>query len=161
MENDDTEYPVRYIPASKVLQAKVPFLDVSPNIALKKANNVLEEMAKDYVNWVQEDIKRLESTYQDLCEDPKSKDAITALYRVSYAMKGQGGTFGYDLVTFILNNLCRYLEEREEFNEGQLELIELHIESVRMVITHELTGKGGEMGKQVIMGLKQMINKKG
>lgn len=151
----------RYIPASKVLEAKTPMTDKSLNSALDKADKVLADMHDDYVNWVQDDIEHLDAAFKNLVANPRSKQAIDEVYKISYNMKGQGGTFGYQLVTFVMNNLCRYLEERETLSVSQLEAVELHIASVKQIVNHKLTEKGGEMGKQVILGLQKMVARKG
>lgn len=160
-DTDASPSEARYFPASKVLEVKAPIIDKSPNVILEKADRVLADMHDDYIGWVTEDIKRLDTAFENLAANPGSKKAINGVYRIAYAMKGQGGTFGYQLVTFVMNNLCRYLEDREKLTASQLEAVELHIASVKQIVNHKLTEKGGEMGKQVILGLQKMIARKG
>ena len=75
-------------------------------------------------------------------------------------MMGQGGTFGYPLVTFVLHNLCKFLDASSQMNNQDLRVAALHISTVKQIVTHRLSGKGGEMGNEVIGGLLNVINKR-
>ncbi|MBT4889614.1 MAG: phosphorelay protein, partial [Rhodospirillales bacterium] len=76
-------------------------------------------------------------------------------------MKGQGGTFGYKLMTTVLDYLCTYLERQEVMSNDGLDVIQLHIEAAKTIINNRLTEDGGETGDQILLGLQKMINKKG
>ena len=117
-----------------------------------KAMAVLDDLAKEYVVWVQQDLKNLEDTYaQSVASSGDSRYKIIreSLFRVAHDMKGQGATFGYDLVTDIGNHLCRYIEKQEKFDEPQMKAVEAHVKALRQIIDHKLTGDGGKEGQDL------------
>jgi len=154
------DFEVEYIPASDDLKIKAPLIDKNLNDALEKASQALSEMASDYIVWAQDDYNRLSQTASELATDPDSKTSIDAVHRIAHDMKGQGGTFGYPLITLVLNNLCLYLDARQKVDADDLKIINLHIEFVNVIISNRLKEKGGEMGEQVIEGMRKIVMKK-
>ena len=117
-----------------------------------KAMAVLDDLAKDYVVWVQQDLKNLEDVYSQACNasgDDRDKIVRQTLFRIAHDMKGQGATFGYDLITDIGNHLCRYIERQEKFEAPEMDAIKVHVESLRQIIDQKLIADGGQVGQEL------------
>ena len=117
-----------------------------------KAMAVLDDLAKEYVVWVQQDLKNLEDTYSQACSasgDVRDEIIRENLFRIAHDMKGQGATFGYELVTDIGNHLCRYIERQDTFDEPQMEAVEIHIKALRQIIDKKLIADGGKEGQDL------------
>ena len=90
----------------------------------EKAMEVLNNLAKDYEVWVQSDLQNLKNAYIKAQQTQKEKRfdvMMNEVFKIAHDMKGQGATFGYDLVTNIGNHLCRYIEKQPCFDEEQME----------------------------------------
>lgn len=122
--------------------------------ALAKAEEVIANLADDYLDWVREDFVRLEAAY-DVLVSGNGDDAanLEALFQIAHDMKGQGGSFGYDLMTAIGDHMCRLLEKVDKAGPLEIQMVRLHIDAMRVVITKELKGDGGAEGRQLMMGL--------
>lgn len=122
--------------------------------ALARAEEVIANLADDYLDWVREDFVRLEAAY-DVLVSGNGDDAanLEALFQIAHDMKGQGGSFGYDLMTAIGDHMCRLLEKVDKAGPIEIQMIRLHIDAMRVVITKELKGDGGAEGRQLMMGL--------
>ena len=117
-----------------------------------KAMAVLDDLAKEYVVWVQQDLKNLENAYSQACAasgDVRDKIIRETLFRVAHDMKGQGATFGYDLVTEIGNHLCRYIERQANFDAPQMDAVEIHVKALRQIIDKKLIADGGKEGQEL------------
>ena len=115
----------------------------------EKAMAVLDDLSKDYLVWVQTDLKNLENAFfQALQVDGEQRVSLIRdkLFRTAHDMKGQGATFGYDLVTDIGNHLCRYIERFDNFDEKQMDEIKIHIDALRQVLDERLIHDGGNTG---------------
>lgn len=115
-----------------------------------KAMAVLEDLAKDYVVWVQKDLENLENTYAQACGvsgNDRDKIIRENLFRIAHDMKGQGATFGYDLITDIGNHLCRYIERQEKFEKIEMDVIKIHVDALRQIIDQKLIADGGQIGQ--------------
>ena len=115
----------------------------------EKAMAVLNDLAKDYLIWVQDDLKSLSDVYATALKlnGQERFELITQdLFRIVHDMKGQGATFGYDLITDIGNHLCRYIERFDSFEQEQMRAIEIHINALREIIEKQMTGDAGKAG---------------
>ena len=128
--------------------------------ALAKAEAVIANLADDYMEWVREDFERLEKAYDQLKSgDGDAKANLNAVFQIAHDMKGQGGSFGYDLMTAIGDHLCRLIEKFDKVSQRELDMIRVHIDAMRVVITKELKGDGGDEGRQLLLGLTLMGEK--
>ena len=121
---------------------------------MAKAEEVIANLADDYLDWVREDLVRLEAAYEQLKNAEGDAAAeLENVFQIAHDMKGQGGSFGYDLMTAIGDQLCRLVEKMDKAGPRELKMIRVHIDAMRVIITKELKGDGGNEGRQLLMGL--------
>jgi hypothetical protein len=112
------------------------------------------------LEWATEDMVKLQAALGELIAvEGDQKEQIAKVFQISHDMKGQGGSFGYDLITTIGNGLCRYLEDREEVGPAEIEAIKIHVGSMYLVLTQGIKGEGGDAGVQLLNGLEPVIAK--
>lgn len=127
---------------------------------LERAEKVIASMADSYLEWVQEDLTRLDNCYKAMQEaEPPRKKAADGLFQVAHDIKGQGGCFGYDLMTVIGNELCRLLERQDSFGSAEMQAIKVHIDAMKLVIQNSMTGDGGPNGQALVAGIRQVGDK--
>lgn len=127
---------------------------------LERAEKVIASMADSYLEWVQEDLTRLDNCYKAMQEaEPPRKKAADGLFQVAHDIKGQGGSFGYDLMTVIGNELCRLLERQDSFGSAEMQAIKVHIDAMKLVIQNSMTGDGGPNGQALVAGIRQVGDK--
>lgn len=127
--------------------------------ALKRAEEVIAGMTDTYLEWVAEDLKKIDAAYQKLKAKPEGKDELDGVFQVSHDIKGQGGSFGYDLMTAIGNELCRLIERIDKVGPDELEAIRIHIDSMKLVMGNDMKGQGGKAGEQMLAGLQKVCDK--
>ena len=70
-------------------------------------------MTDSYLEWVVEDLKKIEQAISALeSASGDKKEEMNGVFQVSRDIKGQGGSFGYDLMTAIGNELCRFIKKK-------------------------------------------------
>jgi len=130
--------------------------------ALERAEEVIASMTDSYLSWVTEDLRKMDTAYANLVAAKGDlQSEIDAIYQVSHDIKGQGGSFGYDLMTAIGNELCRFLErvDTAKFGNEERQAIKLHIDSLKLVIADDMKGEGGKAGEKMLAGLQQVCDK--
>ncbi len=161
-DNDSSE--VEIIPSPINLRDKVKEIDEEVNLALlQRAEKAIKAMSNDYVDWVQEDMKKLQAAFDKAKKakgDSELKSAFGEVFEVAHDMKGQGGSFDYNLITIIGDSLCRFIEKKKEYKQADIEVLEVHVNSIRLVITNGMKGDGGEVGKRILQGLNAVVSKK-
>jgi len=150
------------IEAPNPLKMKVSYgPDGVDTAMLEKAEALIANLQGDFVVWVQDDLKKLQQHYDAAAALPVAErnQAMQEVFGVLHDMKGQGGSFGYPLVTSIANTLCRFMETRTAFGPHEMEAILLHINALRLVVADRLSGDGGTKGDKLLKGLDLVIQK--
>ncbi|MEQ8664585.1 MAG: Hpt domain-containing protein [Rhodospirillales bacterium] len=126
---------------------------------IARAEKVISDMKGSYIEWVAEDFKKVEAAYKDLVAGSGDRQQnLDKIFAVAHDIKGQGGSFGYDLVTQIGNHLCRLIERFGDNNPDEVEneAIKIHVDAMKLVIAQDLSGDGGDAGKAIISGIQKM-----
>jgi hypothetical protein len=124
--------------------------------SLQRAEEAVAELAADYSNWALGDVKRAEEAFALVKSEPEKRAAhLETLYRATHDMKGQGGSFGYPLITKIGQSLCRYLHSGE-IGEPHFPVIQAHIGALRLILEKSIKGDGGTMGDKLVAKLESL-----
>ena len=121
---------------------------------LERAEAVIADMTDNYMEWVAKDLAKIHRALEDLKGEKKDhKDALARIFQLSHDMKGQGGSFGYTLMTILGGTLCNFVENLEDAGPAEVEVIQLHINAMDLVIAKQMKGDGGKEGEQLLKGL--------
>lgn len=132
-------------------------LDDLPD-AVREAEAAVAALAANYSEWVKEDLGQArEALARAQDSAPDNGAAVAAIFGVCHNIKGQGGSFGYDLVTSIGESLCDYIREGEAASEKKLKVIEAHIAAIEFVVENKISGDGGDAGKDLVAKLARFV----
>ena len=121
---------------------------------LERAEAVIADMTDNYVEWAAKDLAKIYQALDNLKAEKKDrKDALALIFQLSHDMKGQGGSFGYTLMTILGGTLCNFVEKLEDAGSVEIEVIQLHINAMALVIAKQMKGDGGKEGVQLLKGL--------
>jgi len=127
---------------------------------LQRAEAAIQKMAADYLEWVEGDLAKLEKGLAGLSVGaPDAGQRLDDVYRTAHDIKGQGGSFGYHLMTEVGALMCRYIEKLDGLTAEDVELLNLCSRSMRAVIAGRLSGDGGQAGRMVLDGLGKVAKK--
>ncbi len=134
---------------------------VNPQV-LERDEKIIEGLTASYLDSVKKDLANLQAAFDRLESGTGVRqEALGEVFHISHDIKGQGGTFHYNLITLIGNQLCRFVEKLDNDKIGSLELeaINVHIASMKVIIDQKITGDGDEVGEQLLSGLEKVITK--
>tara|TARA_B100000214_G_C23655744_1_gene485075 strand:- start:36 stop:551 length:516 start_codon:yes stop_codon:yes gene_type:complete len=141
-------------------KAKIGGPNAVDNKVLERAEAAIEEMSEDYLVWVQKDLADINSAFESLLSEKGSeKENLERIFLVAHDMKGQGGTFGFDLITTIADQLCRLVDNKEFPNKNGFDAVRVHIDAMRVVLNKRIKGNGGREGEKVLNGLNRVMHK--
>ncbi|MCW8836869.1 MAG: Hpt domain-containing protein [Rhodospirillales bacterium] len=160
-EDDNTFEKPSVITPPNPLKAKVgpPMPGGVDMAALERAEKLIAGMSDSYLEWAQEDLKKLQAAYDDLVKHGSKKEQIKQVFEIAHDIKGQGGSFGYDLMTIVGNQLCRFTEKKEELGPKELQVVKVHIDTLRVIIGERMKGDGGKAGQNLLKGLDMVVEK--
>ncbi|NQW02251.1 MAG: Hpt domain-containing protein [Rhodospirillales bacterium] len=132
----------------------------SPEQAIMLALNAAEELTDEYQGWAVDDLRDLWQKFEKLSSDRAvTKAEITEMFDIAHEIRGQGGSFGFDLISAIADSLCKFIEGRRQFNAGVLDVIKVHILAMRAVFHQQLKGDQGALSEQLTELLQALRNK--
>jgi chemotaxis protein histidine kinase CheA len=125
---------------------------------IQAAETAITEMAGEYEQWLSEDLQRL----RERCETLRTVEAgaraehLSAAARQVHDIKGQGTSFGYQLITKIAASLHRYLYGTPA-DQLRNPVIFAHVQALEAVATMKVRGDGGEVGRLIVDTLAKAI----
>lgn len=131
-----------------------------PNNLLQEAETQLQRSSLDFTEWALQYVSQL----QDLCTETLMQPGKRTIYfekihMLAHELRGQGGTFGYPLVSVIGKMLYECTGERCPENDSAVEIVKSHVDIMRAVLRDKIAGDGGEVGRQLLEALKQAVEK--
>ena len=126
---------------------------------LANAEAAVDDMQRHYADWADEDLTMLEKTLIDIREADDQIPHIKTLFRHALDMKGQGGSFGYDMVTQVAGSLADFITGRSELKGIDFDVVAAHVQTMRAVFAEDVKGDGGKTGKALMGGLHAIVAK--
>lgn len=165
-QSDKTQVRVRIYRLDNHLREKVAGfgtgsekLQISTE-ALEKAQAALGKMAEDYPDWAAKHLDELIMLAARAVDTPEKRtDVFQEINLMAHDMKGQGGTFGYPLVTMFADSLHKFTRENSGTTDNHVEIVRAHVDAMRAVIKGRIRGSGGEIGKELVDNLHKAIAK--
>lgn len=138
------------------LAAKVKLGDGIDAEMLARAEAAVAEMAAGYPDWATQDLMQMREAAAALRAVPSAEQGY-ALYVLAHDMKGQGGSFGYPLISIIAGTLCRLLHRRTVFEPRHLAAIEAHLDAAGAVLAQRMAGDQVEAGAVLTAELQTLV----
>jgi chemotaxis protein histidine kinase CheA len=127
---------------------------------LARAQAAVADLAKDYAPNTIADIDGCAALLKTAREVPAQRAAaVKDLYNIAHNIKGQGGSFGYPLVTRIGHSLCTLVRQERDFADADLNVMQAHLDALRLILAKEIKGEGGEVGAKLAARLENMVVK--
>jgi chemotaxis protein histidine kinase CheA len=149
---------VEIIPVKNTLAEKVTTC-APKNVDFSAVDEVLGNLTADFCLRLPQEILAIENALTALEISPDNKAFLSVLFRHVHDLKGQAGTFDFNLITVIGNDLCRFLEQPYAMTPRRLKVARYHVEAMKLVADRGLTGDGDEQGRRMIDTLHTMTHK--
>jgi hypothetical protein len=121
-------------------------------------NLISSELLDSYLTYTNECLSKLDTLLNSLqSQENEGSQVRKDIYAICHDIKGMGGSFNYPLMTAAGSSICHYLRTLNDQNPTQTNLIEAHIKAMHVIITNNITGFGGDEGKQLITKLNELV----
>ncbi|MGD9639507.1 MAG: response regulator, partial [Alphaproteobacteria bacterium] len=131
-----------------------------PEELLAQAEESLERQALDFTEWATKYLNDIGAMLTKAIEIPeKRRNCINEINILAHELRGQGGTFGYPLITIFGKSLYDATHSEASEDETVLDIIKAHIDAMKAVLREKIAGDGGPIGRQLLEGLKAAIAK--
>jgi hypothetical protein len=135
---------------------------------LARAEAAVADLAKSYVSWASADVQKCAEFLAAARASQATGDmpagavddrmiATQALYAVAHNIKGQGSSFGFQLMTRLGDSLCLLTRGKRPFSDADLNVVQAHLDAMRLVLSQEIRGDGGALGDKLAQKLEAMV----
>ncbi len=125
-----------------------------------KQNLSHSSQADRFLEKVSENTRRIYQAFLKLeAATGERKEELMGVYRETLDIKNQGLNLGYELMTEICNELCLLIEKLDKAGPKEVEVIKLHVEAMKLIISQNIKGNGGDVGEEILAGLRQVCDK--
>ncbi len=125
--------------------------------AVRKAEAAVAALAQNFTEWVRADLDKAFALLANARESqPENASHIREIFGVCHNIKGQGGSFGYDLITHFGASLCNFIRDAGSASERKLKVVESHLTAIRFILDRDIQGDGGQVGKQLQAKLRSL-----
>jgi CheY-like chemotaxis protein len=133
---------------------------VIPQNVLQAAEAELKREAEGFIGWAKEYLERLSRQVTEAKTRVGERTAnLEEINLIAHELRGQGGTFGYPLITLFAKSLYDVTKPPCGQDDAVLEIVKAHIDAMRAVMREKIEGDGGEIGQALYKILKQAIAK--
>lgn len=123
--------------------------------ALDRAEAALSALSAEYLRWVRADVEALAAALAALRRAGPGEWAQAAerVHVLAHNIKGQGGTFGYPLLTRLGQALCALLQGGPAGGEVVLARMDALSAAMAEIVARHLSGDGGAHGRALLNSL--------
>ncbi len=128
---------------------------------LEEAEEQLQRASLDFTDWALDYLGQLSRLCRDALAKPgsRSKD-FQEINLLAHELRGQGGTFGYPLITVFAKMVFDITYEGCRDDDNAVDVVKAHIDAMRAVIREKVSGDGGEVGQALLKSLEAVIKKR-
>ncbi len=125
--------------------------------AIDRANAQLETLADGFIEWAMGETIRAEVILQAIQKtDVAGDDDVGQVLDVMHNLKGQGGTFGFDLVTHVASIGCDALRPPVDMDAVRIHFLQACLSVIKSVLANRMVGDGGEPGQELVRRIEAM-----
>jgi hypothetical protein len=118
-----------------------------------QAEAAIAALRDSYREQLMVDVGELLDVWAGLENGVAVNEVMKQVHSIAHNVKGQGGSFGYDLVTSIGASLCDYIRGGERQTPDEINIVHAHIKILKMVGENDIAGTGGETGERIVAKL--------
>lgn len=127
--------------------------------ALDRADEVLEEMAESFQEWLEQEIERLQKARLDGERLNWHGKTLETLHLSAHDLKGLGGTYGYPLVTQLAGSLCKLIEmdKTRQLALSEPSLVGAHVDALRAATRGKIQTDEHPAGGALLRALRERV----
>ncbi|NVK17524.1 MAG: response regulator [Methylocystaceae bacterium] len=132
-----------------------------PQDLLEQAEAELDRSSASFTDWALEYLSQLSNLCTEALLAPGARgDHFHKINLLAHELRGQGGTFGYPLISVFGKMLYECTMEGCKETDASVEVVKAHIDAMRAVLREKIMGDGGVIGRELLQGLQQAVKEK-
>lgn len=121
---------------------------------VRRAENALELLSKEFETWINDEIDFLEKA-RELAAASREVADFASLYRAAHDIRGQAATLGFPLAGEVAEGLCVLMDRASPRPPSQL-LVDRHVEAIRAIVREDARDRENPIGVALVRRLNEM-----
>ncbi len=135
------------------------FLEIDPEI-LARAEKAVAALGGNFIEQMKESLAAKRAQLESMGTVPDA-DASQDIFSFAHDMRGQGGSFGYPLLSTIGGSLCHFLEMRDfRLIAGDVVVVQSHFDAAAAILANDISGDGDLVSQALVESLDQLVSKR-
>lgn len=150
----------RFLKPQKHISQKVRRGGPSMEQAILKAVNAADDLIGQYQGWAVDDLEKLWQSFVETSRTGRADPVrLKELYDMTHEARGQGGSFGFPLISVVGDSLCKFLDGRPRLKSRDLDVVRVHIMAMKAIFRQGLKGHQDGLSKELHALLGAFRNK--
>lgn len=147
---------------SKLIKTSGP--GVVTKAIIDQAQKVIDDKAVEFPNWAREEIIQIENTLQELLialnqGSENTQQIVDELYFDCYVLRGQGGTFGFDMVTTGCAMACTLLRGVKSVRASDIESLGVILDGIKLILRQPELKDDEAVCNALTQGFSEVVTK--
>lgn len=121
---------------------------------VRRAENALELLSKEFQGWMNDEIDHLEKA-RELAAHSREISDFASLYRAAHDIRGQASTLGFPLAGEVAEGLCALMDRAASKPPSQT-LVDRHVEAIRAIVREGARDHEDPVGLALVRRLAEM-----
>lgn len=125
--------------------------------ALARAQAQVDELKPEFTDWLNRELQELKATLSQIDGNSNDRLSLENAYRSSSQLRDVGATIGFELVTFIANNLCEILDAIKAGAAYDQDVIDCHLNAFFLARSDSYRHLRPEQVPEMASGLRRVV----
>jgi len=125
--------------------------------ALADAQVQIEELKPDFADWINQELQELNAALAEAEASSNNKSSLDRAYRNCSQLRDVGATMGFELVSFVANNLCEIIDAIAAGAAYEKDMIDCHIDALLLARTDPYRHLSPEQVPEMVSGLRRVV----
>jgi hypothetical protein len=125
--------------------------------AIERAQEMIEGLKPGFSEWLDQELTALGALIQQGGADDYDAAWSDAAYQRCHRIRDVGTTMGFDLVTFVANNLCEIFDAIHAGGEYRADLVDCHIQALLFARQERYRNLRPEQLPELSSGLRRVV----
>lgn len=127
--------------------------------AVKRAEMAVAGLRGGFERTASDQVARLQNLQARFAGGAEPDDALAEIFQLAHELRGQAGTFGYDLLSRVGDLLCRYAERGDTGSARGASVLKALIDALAAILARKARGDGDALGRELLLELEQLVGR--
>ena len=127
--------------------------------AVKRAEAAIAGLKGRFERDASEQVVRLQNLQARFAAGAEPGETLAEIFQLAHELRGQAGTFGYDLLSRVGNLLCRYAERGDIGSARGASVLKALIDALAAILARKAEGDGDALGRELLRELEHLVGR--